>query len=227
MLIIGTGGLAGDLLFSLSHEFPNGEIHFYNDTGRDVPAYVERDFSLLTTEDEARHYFRTTDNRFMVAVGNNLERHYLSRKFESLGGVNDSYVSNHARIGKYTEVHPKGVLLMADAHITNDVVIDEGVVFYLRSGVGHGTRLAPYALVSGGSIASAVQVGAYTTIGINIGVRPNIRIGSHAFIGIGSILTKDVEDYAVMFGNPAKKIRDTRADVAKFIEEHQDFSPFH
>lgn len=226
MLVIGTGGMAGDLLFSLSMDYPDGEIAFYNDIGEGIPEYISKDFQLVRTEEEAAYYFRTTDKRFLIAVGDNLTRHYLSVKFEKLGGDNRTYISKEARVGRYNNIHPKGALILADAHITNDIVVDEGVVFYLRAGVGHYTHLHPYSLVSGGCNTSSAHVGAYTTVGINVGIRPGTRIGKHAFIGLGSTITKDVDDYAVMFGNPARKIRDCRAAVGGFLEKHPGFNPY-
>ena len=42
------------------------------------------------------------------------------------------------------------------------------------------------------------------TIGANATIVCGITIGEHAFIGAGSVVTKDVPAYALYFGNPAK-----------------------
>ena len=44
------------------------------------------------------------------------------------------------------------------------------------------------------------------TLGANCTVLCGITIGSYAFIGSGSVVTKDVQDYALMAGNPAHQI---------------------
>ena len=226
MLIIGTWALAGDLLFSLQLEFSNAEIAFYNDTDLKTPDYLRKDFTLINNLDEAKYYFATTDNRFLVAVGDNLQRHYLSGKFEKMGGVNSTYISNEARVGNYNQLSPKGVIILADAHITNDIVIDEGVIFYLRAGIGHYSHLYPYCLVSGGCNTSSVNIGAYATVGINVGIKPSIQIGKFSLLGTGAVIVKDVEEYAVMVGNPAKKINSTLSHISQFLSSHPDFSPF-
>ena len=41
-------------------------------------------------------------------------------------------------------------------------------------------------------------------IGANVVVLRGISIGKHAIVGAGSVVTKDVPDYAVVAGNPAK-----------------------
>ncbi len=38
-------------------------------------------------------------------------------------------------------------------------------------------------------------------------VLPGVRIGSHAVIGSGSVVTRDVPDYAVAAGNPARVVK--------------------
>lgn len=47
-----------------------------------------------------------------------------------------------------------------------------------------------------------VKTGA--TIGANASILCGITIGKHAFIGMGSVVTKDVADFALIYGNPAK-----------------------
>lgn len=42
------------------------------------------------------------------------------------------------------------------------------------------------------------------TIGANATIVCGYTIGKHAFIGAGAVVTKDVPDYALVYGNPAK-----------------------
>lgn len=42
------------------------------------------------------------------------------------------------------------------------------------------------------------------TIGGNATILPGVRIGKKAFIGAGSVVTKDVPENAVVYGNPAR-----------------------
>lgn len=45
------------------------------------------------------------------------------------------------------------------------------------------------------------------SIGANATLLPGITVGRHAMVGAGSVVTKDVPDYSVVVGNPAKVIR--------------------
>ena len=44
-------------------------------------------------------------------------------------------------------------------------------------------------------------------IGANSIIMPRIRIGDQVIVGSGAVVTKDVEPYCVLGGNPAKVIR--------------------
>ncbi|MEX5504180.1 acyltransferase [Pseudomonas putida] len=46
------------------------------------------------------------------------------------------------------------------------------------------------------------------SIGANATLLPGVTIGRHAMVGAGAVVTKDVPDYCVVVGNPAKIIRE-------------------
>ena len=49
-------------------------------------------------------------------------------------------------------------------------------------------------------------------VGAGVTILPGIRIGKHAVVGAASVVTKDVPDYAVAVGNPARIIKMLDAD---------------
>jgi acetyltransferase-like isoleucine patch superfamily enzyme len=51
-----------------------------------------------------------------------------------------------------------------------------------------------------------VIVGKGAKIGANSTVLPGVRIGDGALVGAGSVVTRDVEDLAITFGNPSRRI---------------------
>ena len=53
---------------------------------------------------------------------------------------------------------------------------------------------------------SKTHVGEGATIGANATIVCGNDIGRYAFIGAGSVITKEVKPYALMVGNPAKQI---------------------
>ncbi len=52
-----------------------------------------------------------------------------------------------------------------------------------------------------------VVIGDDVWIGTNVSIMPGVRIGNGAVIGAGSVVTKDVEPYAIVAGVPAKVLK--------------------
>ncbi|MBQ9624757.1 MAG: galactoside O-acetyltransferase [Clostridia bacterium] len=51
-------------------------------------------------------------------------------------------------------------------------------------------------------------------IGANASILPGVEIGKYAVVGAGSVVTKDVPDYTVVVGNPAKPVK--TLDASRF-----------
>ena len=58
-----------------------------------------------------------------------------------------------------------------------------------------------------GMIVKEVTIGNDVWIGMRVIIMPGVKIGNGAVIGAGAVVTKDVPDYAVVGGVPAKVIR--------------------
>lgn len=52
-----------------------------------------------------------------------------------------------------------------------------------------------------------ITVGNHVWFGHRVIVLPGVTIGDHAIVGAGSVVTKDVPNYAIVAGNPAKVIK--------------------
>lgn len=55
-----------------------------------------------------------------------------------------------------------------------------------------------------------IHIGSGTWVASGVIITGGVRIGSNAIIAAGAVVTKDVEDYSIVAGIPAKKIGDTR-----------------
>ena len=59
-------------------------------------------------------------------------------------------------------------------------------------------------------IIKPVVIGYGADVGTNATVLPGVRVGAHAIVGAGAVVTEDVPDYAVVAGVPARLLRSRR-----------------
>jgi acetyltransferase-like isoleucine patch superfamily enzyme len=74
-----------------------------------------------------------------------------------------------------------------------------------------------------GYTRGSVSIGPYTFIGAGSVVLPGVKIGKGCLVAAMSLVTRDVPDYAIVKGQPAKVVGDTRDLDMKHFKEH-DFS---
>jgi acetyltransferase-like isoleucine patch superfamily enzyme len=91
------------------------------------------------------------------------------------------------------------------------VAIAPNVIFIVDSDPNNSLLKNIQGFITQGSI----EVKDDAWIGAAAIIMPNVCVGRSSIIGAGAVVTKDVEDYAIMAGNPARKIGDTRDEKYK------------
>lgn len=112
-----------------------------------------------------------------------------------------SYVAKTSSIGNGSVIYPRATIL-------SNTTIGEKVLVLAQSNVGHHTILRGYNKIAPGAIVgSRIDVGIGAQIGTNATIVENLKIGKYSVLGSGAVLTKDIPDNEVWFGNPAKFFR--------------------
>jgi acetyltransferase-like isoleucine patch superfamily enzyme len=63
---------------------------------------------------------------------------------------------------------------------------------------------------------SPILIGDYAWIATNAIILPGVKIGKGAVVGAGAVVSKDVDDYAIVIGNPAKAIQKKRTVILNY-----------
>lgn len=98
--------------------------------------------------------------------------------------------------------------------IGNDVMMGPGVSIYTQN---HETENIHKPMRLQTAPKKKVTIGNDCWIGANVVILPGVTIGNGVIIGAGAVVTKDIPDYAIVGGIPAKviKFREERKDVPK------------
>lgn len=115
---------------------------------------------------------------------------------------NSVFIDSDSQIGNNCKIQNHAI-------VYHQAIIDDGV--FIGPNVCFTNDKRPRAINSDETIKSAddwevstIKIGKGAAIGGHSTLTPGVRIGQWAMAGSGSVITKDVPDFALVYGNPAK-----------------------
>ena len=118
-------------------------------------------------------------------------------------------IENHVLISPFIEIGDNVQIneysrITVNVKIGSDVMIAPNVQFISSD---HRFDRLDVPMSEQGGYDGEIHIGDDVWIGTNAIVLVDVKVGDHAIVGAGSIVTKDVPEYAVVAGNPAKVIK--------------------
>ncbi|MGI6709363.1 MAG: NeuD/PglB/VioB family sugar acetyltransferase [Dethiobacteria bacterium] len=209
IIIIGSGQHANVVLYNMKCQGKYEALGFFEADPQKInleyyglrvlECYIEQNLNRL------REKYRT--NKFFIGFGNMKYRKKVYHDFINAGweAVNiyhpSAIISADAKIGQ-------GVLIEAGCLITPNPAIGNNVVVNTGSQVNHDNIIEDHVYMASGVILSgAVRINENALIDDGVIVTLGRMVGRSSIIGAGSVVTKNIEDNMIAYGNPAKIIR--------------------
>jgi sugar O-acyltransferase (sialic acid O-acetyltransferase NeuD family) len=112
----------------------------------------------------------------------------------------------------------KGILAMAGVIINSNAHLGDFTNYFTNCNVEHDCFIDDFASISAGVVLGGkVKVGKYSAIALNATIFDRLSIGENTVIGAASLVTKDIPDNVLAYGNPSKIIRN-RVIGEKFLK---------
>ena len=204
VLIWGVGSYAklASAMIEECHGIPASNIIFFDPDATHLKNLGNSD--VLQSHEELKSALPNIASH-VVAIGNSNgnARLEIGRWLEELGLEPMSVISESARITKSVQIG-KGVVVMPGATINHFCEIGDYSIVNTNASIDHECFLGPGVHVMGAAaIAGRVTIGSTASIGTNATVLPDLKIGANALIGAGSVVTKNISENLICFGNPA------------------------
>ncbi len=123
--------------------------------------------------------------------------------------MKDSKIGKGCNIGQNVVISP-GVIIGNNVKIQNNVSVYTGVICeddtFLGPSCVFTNVINPRSFIERKEEYKETVVKKGASIGANANIVCGYDIGQYAFIGAGAVVTKDVPDYALVVGNPARVI---------------------
>ncbi len=146
------------------------------------------------------------DLHAIIAIGDNSVR---QKKAEMWSGQ----LKWESLIHPFTWIHPtvkiaEGTVVFAGAVVQPDTEVGCHVIINTRAAIDHDCRIGDFVHIAPGtSLAGNVLVGEGSLLGIGASVIPGVKVGKHCIIGAGAAVVRDIPDYSVAVGVPARVIK--------------------
>lgn len=138
-----------------------------------------------------------------VVLGRNV--HIFQESLVNLFGCS---IGDDSFVGPFVEI-TRGVTVGKRCKIESHAFLCDSVTVRDNVFIGHGVTFTNdlYPRVNRRVRYIQTTVGDYASIGSNATIVCGVTLGRYCVVGAGAVVTKDVPDYAISAGNPAKVIR--------------------
>lgn len=201
MYIVGAGGLARKLfecIRRLNTEHKWNIVGFLDDN-RHALDNVKCDLKIVG---KISDWEVKSNQVFAMGISTPHIKRIISDKMIEKGAHFETIVSPDVIMGDYVEIG-EGSVIMTPYNVESGARIGKFVTL-LGSTIALDGQLGDYSTTTGFANLTYAKIGKEVFVGSNTVILHNVTVGDGAYIGVGSIVLKDVPPYTQVFGNPAR-----------------------
>ena len=207
IILVGGGGHCKSCIDVIESEDKydiKGILDLPSELGKEVLGYT-----VIGNDDDIASY-ATENYSFLITVGHMGKTDLRKKLFSTIksnGGKLPVIVSSKAHVSKYSEIG-KGTIVMHNSIVNADTIIGENCIINSKALIEHDVVIGGNCHIStNANINGNCNVGDDCFIASNSTLKNGVEIVGGSFVGIGSVVTKTINNKGLYFGNPAKKLK--------------------
>ncbi|MBP2832006.1 acetyltransferase [Aquimarina sp. U1-2] len=207
VIIIGASGHAKVIIEAI--EFKKqyeifGLVDSYKEKGEKLMNH-----EILGSEYEIPNLMEQGITKGVIAIGDNWTRLQMYNKIKTLAPDfefvtvvhHSAIVSSRAKIGKGTVILT-GVKINTDARVGNFCILNT------NSSLDHDCDMHDFSSIAPGvTVGGNVKIDFCTAICLGANIIQGVHVGEHTIVGAGSLITKNVDSFKLVYGVPGKEIK--------------------
>lgn len=206
LLLLGNGDHCKSILDTIL------DLNVYDEIGIISKNEVCEDYlgiKCVGVDDDLQNLFFYGWNNAFVAIGGTEISEVKRELFEKISiiGFNIPNIIDKTAIVSRNAVFGKGVFVGKGAIINAGVMIDDCAIVNTGSVIEHNCNIGKYTHVAPNcTLCGGVKIKDNCHIGAGSVIKQYLSVGNHSIIGIGSVVTKNISNNVVAYGNPCKEI---------------------
>ncbi len=205
ILIVGAGGFGRELLQwikDINAEKPTWEIGGFLDDNLQALDGVEIDYPVVGTISD---WQPKDDEVFALAMGKPQLKRMVVEKLKSRGAHFAAVIHPTALVSPFAH-YGEGLVMFPYSKLSCNSTVGD-FVSILTTPIGHDNEIGDYTMISGGcNIVRNVKIGKDVFVAAGVCIAQDVVVKDGAYIGLGSVVLKDVKAGTKVFGNPARII---------------------
>ena len=206
ILIVGAGGFGRELLQwikDINAEKPTWEIGGFLDDNLQALDGVEIDYPVVGTISD---WQPKDDEVFALAMGKPQLKRMVVEKLKSRGAHFAAVIHPTALVSPFAH-YGEGLVMFPYSKLSCNSTVGD-FVSILTTPIGHDNEIGDYTMISGGcNIVRNVKIGKDVFVAAGVCIAQDVVVKDGAYIGLGSVVLKDVKAGTKVFGNPARIIQ--------------------